>query len=1314
VSSIFISYASIDGPIATRLRDLLVERGYATVFRDKDPQHGIPPGTKWLAELVDNVERTDVVVFLTSAASIESRWCHTELTIAVANGKHIIPVQLEAAASHPLLADRQTLPPIADPNELVSRIVEALSRVGFGPGEGFSWDSDRSPYPGLRRLDADYAAVLFGRDAEVRAALQRLAIPRPLPLFVTGPSGCGKSSLIRAGVLPRLRRQKETLVLPIVEPGDRPLQRILLAFETGGSPASDLTTDHDGLAAAVDRLVANGASRVVLFIDQAEDLVARARRPEVGDLVERLRRADPDRLIVIAAVRSASLDAWLQEPNLAWLAQADPLWVRPLVRSSLREVILGPAQRAGITFESPQLVERILDDTGEGNALPLLATLLEELAEGHSRLSPAVITSAQYDVVGPVAAVIERRARAASDDIRARRGVAERDVVDAYIRLVEIGGEAQVTAAEVDVDELPLPVREIFDDLERHRLVVRDRHFHTALGDEAQDESGDAGSAVGTVAAIHEEVFRSWPAVATAINGRRTDLEIRTWLRRDTRTWEESGRGSASLSGGRLTIARDWAERNQADVTPAVRDYLRSAVGQLRRRRALTVAVPILAAIIVVIGGLALRAIAEADRASAARDEADALRIAGDARAAFDTRLDLGLLLALEAAQRSDDLQVRGALLAGLTHGPGPRRIENVGQLDFAALDGAGHHAVLQGEGDHLVLWDVDIGREVGTLPSSMAFAISRDGSTIAVAQQGAITFFSWPQAQPRLSCAFAFPTIAGLAMSKTGDYVVVITEDPDNPTTVETAGPSPGQVIAGGLVVVALRAAGCELTSLTQVPEDIYGVAVDAEGDRVAITSAVDGGALWRLSTGDRIAELRSGRDVSPVVFGSDARVAGGGNGEVLLWGANAPEANPQRIRIAEAGRYVSVITYSTTDDDLIVTGMSNGEVRLVRPNEEPIVGPRLVALPDLELDPISTGDSPLAVGLQGMTAVTINVTGRVVKWDLEGRPPLGPHLLDGRFINTVAPLHDGSVLTADPSGVYVLDGQDGRLVRNELLGGEQMVTAVGVAPRGWAVGTSDGEILVPNTGAAGLRSIARLPGPVVGIISLGDESWAAAWRTGLANEGGVAVVDESGARQDAQLGFPTALVSSSESIFVSDLDGLIWRFEATDLSRPPSHVATHELENISGGPSAMAISADGSQVATAGFGVVVLWDVGPGGQLSRQGTLLGHQTEIKGLSFSPDGHWLASTGEDGQIFIWNLDVKTQVGDPIDAHAQAAAFSLESDRQLYVAGDGLDRWDMRSEMWPKMACDLLGSRTLVAVERERFLRGEDARAKCL
>jgi conflict system STAND superfamily ATPase len=64
-----------------------------------------------------------------------------------------------------------------------------------------------SPYRGLSAFEEQDAAFFFGREAVATEVLERMSrlLPGAGLLVVSGVSGAGKSSLLRAGVLPRIR-----------------------------------------------------------------------------------------------------------------------------------------------------------------------------------------------------------------------------------------------------------------------------------------------------------------------------------------------------------------------------------------------------------------------------------------------------------------------------------------------------------------------------------------------------------------------------------------------------------------------------------------------------------------------------------------------------------------------------------------------------------------------------------------------------------------------------------------------------------------------------------------------------------------------------------------------------------------------------------------------------------------------------------------------------------------------------------------------------------------------------------------------------
>jgi WD40 repeat protein len=725
-----------------------------------------------------------------------------------------------------------------------------------------------------------------------------------------------------------------------------------------------------------------------------------------------------------------------------------------------------------------------------------------------------------------------------------------------------------------------------------------------------------------------------------------------------------------------------------------MRAYLRAAVSQVWRRRALTLAVPVLAVIALVVGGLAFQAVSEADRANAARAEADALRIAGEARAAFASRPDLGLLLAMEAAARSDDLQLGGMPLVGLTQGPGPRRFEDVGQpVEEAALDGIGARAVLRAR-DGIVLWDVESGQTLATIPGSRAIvAMSGDGSTFALGEASGVAIHAWPSAQARTTCPITGGAITGLALSETGDRLVVIADRVDDLSQSQVA---------------VLRTADCSATPLTGVNGRIGPVDIDEAGDRVALGSNEDGAGVWQISTGLPFGGLRPGDDiVRSVAFGADENLAAGSaNGELLLWDLTEPEQEARRIRV-HGTEGVTAVASSTHDlSEILVSGASDGHLAIIRPYSEPPTGPPLQALPPLD----HTGGSvhALDIAVTGTKAVTVDPSGRVITWDLEGHPPLGPRFAADHFIDMVAPLPDGSVIAADRNGLYLLDGRDGRVAWQIA---DATVVALGAGPSGWAAASFTGDVLVPSDTPDGVRSIARVADQdPVALAALPDGGWAVAFED-ISKGGTVVVVRGTGERQDlAMTARPSAIVSEGRWLFVGDMTGTVHVFDAADLARPERVVEAHAFDIGS-----MALSPDGSTLATGSDDrAIALWNVADDGTLTERVRLSGHEERVTSLTFSPDGHWLASAGEEPAVLLWNLDVGQRVGDPIPVHLNTVvAFALDADRQLLVANIRLDRWDMRVEQWPVIACRIVGSRRLGPVEQDRFLRGEAPVASC-
>ncbi len=926
--------------------------------------------------------------------------------------------------------------------------------------------------------------------------------------------------------------------------------------------------------------------------------------------------------------------------------------------------------------------------------------------------------------------MIERRARAATEDIHAELGGSEAAAVDAYLRLVEIDEDGQPVRAEVAVASLAPDVQAMLAVFERHRLVVRDRRGAAGgeggvtpspaagevgagaltapvdqgeptrgTGEPAAVPAGAHGAAtVEVIVPVHEEVFRAWPALAAAIGARRTDLQTRTWLRRDAHAWAASGRGQVPLTGGRLSLAADWAERNPPDVTGEVGAYLRAALSQRRRRRALTVAAPVLAAVVVVVAVLAIQAIR-------ARADADALRLAADARASFDARLDLGLLLALEAGARSDGLAVQATALDGLAHGPGPRRIEDVGaETKLGALGSSGERAVLVAP-DRAILWDAGAAAAAGSVAGPIeAVAISADGSTVAIARPDSLELRAWPGDAITAACPAAVGPVEILRLSEHGDVAVVVAVD------------RTGAQAASRVVVV--RAADCAATPLAGVDGLVVAADLDAAADRIALGTSDAGVGVWQASTGRK---YDVDFPLEPPVPGIKALAFGGDDlvaaitdlGRLRAW--NARTGAPA-LDMLVLGAPATALRYWPAQDAWLAAA-DDGELRVVHPASANPVGPPIRSLPGLAYRG-SVGIVDLAATDAG--AVTVDQSGRVVAFDLEGRPALGDQLLADRTVRHVRALADGTIVVAIPDGsalpddatasgtgsVQLVDPRSGRASASIPVADP---TVVAVDGAGYLVGTVSGEVLAGSAGGAPLRSIDRGAGKVTGLAGLPGGAVAVARTTGDA--GTISVIAADGARHVRELGVePRSLATNGRWLFLGTRDGSLHVLDPADPARDVAEARGHTTD-----VSSIAVAPDGTMIATGSDDrSVVIWDVAGSGQPTQRGRLTGHTDRVTSLAFSPDGGLLASSGEDHAVVLWDVASAAQVGDPIAVDGiPELDFAAGRDRELLVAGDGLGRWELRPEAWTALACRIIGTRTLGPEERQRYLHGDAPQAHC-
>ena len=364
------------------------------------------------------------------------------------------------------------------------------------------------PYRGLRPFREEDEPFFFGR-ATFAETLTAIALRQPF-VAVVGASGSGKSSVVRAGLLPRLRRGAGGVVWDAVSlvPTDRPLHSLAAALlpmlEPDLSEVDRLAevsklAGHfaDGavpLRDVAQRLLVRqpGTDRLLLFVDQWEELYTlcadEAIRGTFIDLL--LQAAAAEKVRIVLTLRGDFMGHALAHRALADRLQDAVVTVGPMTRDELAETITRPAEKIDLGFEAG-LAETILDEVGdEPGTLPLLEFLLEGLwAERRG----GVLTHEAYVRLGRVSGAIAHRAEAVFDHglSEAEREAAQRLLV----RMIRPGEGVEDTRRRTALPATDPVAHATIRKLAAERLVVTGR---------------DAGSGAVTVEVAHEALIRGW------------------------------------------------------------------------------------------------------------------------------------------------------------------------------------------------------------------------------------------------------------------------------------------------------------------------------------------------------------------------------------------------------------------------------------------------------------------------------------------------------------------------------------------------------------------------------------------------------------------------------------------------------------------------------------------------------------------------------------------------------------------------------------------------------------------------------------
>jgi TIR domain len=428
------------------------------------------------------------------------------------------------------------------------------------------------PYRGLLPFREEDAAFFIGREAFTATLIDKVRTNSLVA--VVGASGSGKSSVVRAGLVPALRRGTDNHVWEILTltPGPMPLHALLAALSPPPeelSRAARLARIEGDVALLRERNLTieafardilreqPGTDRLLLVVDQWEELYAQAKslddRQRFLDLI--LQATTDGAVTVVLTLRGDFYGRALEDRAFADRLQNAVVNLGPMRREELKRAVTEPAAKVGLGFEDG-LVDRILDEVGsEPGNLPLLEFLLTEL---WARRERGLLTHAAYAAIGGVKGAIATRAEAELERLRPEQREALRRVM---IRLVTPGeGQADTRATA----EIPA------GDAAAEAVVRRfaDARLLTTGHDEATGHE--------TVDVSHEALIREWKTYRGWVDADREFLRTVGRVKAAMHAWaeEKEDKDSRLLAPGRpLEEARELLAREHAlidDIRPFI------------------------------------------------------------------------------------------------------------------------------------------------------------------------------------------------------------------------------------------------------------------------------------------------------------------------------------------------------------------------------------------------------------------------------------------------------------------------------------------------------------------------------------------------------------------------------------------------------------------------------------------------------------------------------------------------------------------------------------------------------------------------
>ena len=1197
-----------------------------------------------------------------------------------------------------------------------------------------------NPYIGPRTFTEDERDRFYGREREADELLARVLSEQEVVFYAQ--SGAGKSSLVNTHLIPELREEGIEVLLGRVG-GDAPpglqvdnifvfnLLRSLSTSKVNATDLSNVSLDKF-LALATD---GGSSKRRALIIDQFEEIFsthdeAWEKRREFFKQLARALKADP-RLRVVLVMREdfiASLDPYARLLPGRFQAR---YYMQRLEYAAALKAVTEPVKSGD--FSRPYeagVAEKLVDDLRSVKVYKPDGT---EAMEPGQYVEPVQLQVVCYNLWENLSERKKDGKEITEEDLQ---GVGD---VDASLGSY-YAGRVKTVAETSNVKERK--IREWFAD----KLISPGGIRNMVL----QEPSGKSGGLENNVihalpdliraehrgGAIFYELTHDRLVAPIIANNKKWEEEHSGPLHKQAALWQGQGRNENwLLSGQALVDVEDWVKDNPDDVTESEEEFLKACRAKqaehvritreqaARRLRFLLIGSTIGLVFSIALSLYALqqrdRAIRQSHNAEQARIAADDARInasreatlaragllAAKSQIVLDDAPRLSLLLSIESlklAQQggqnyfpvAEEILQRAIKKVGndlpLTGHTGPIRA-----VEFSA---DGHWLASAGEDSTIRLWDM-----TAQYPAAH--------STLLRGHNNGVTTLVFSQDGHWLASGDGDATVLLWDLTAKNPYEDPITLSPSYESIFSLAFSSDGHWLASGgnsdtvwLWDLTAEKPNTNPVILRDHTNWIRALAFNTDGHWLASGGDDFTVRLWDLSA--------KSPNINPIVlnghtnwirtlaFSPDGHwlASGSEDSTMRLWDLTAEDPSVSALVLDEHTGSISSLAFSPKNGRWLASGSSDNTVRLWDMHaEDPVAS-------SIRLTGLKGSVSDLAFSPDGNWLASGNDDKTVVVWDISNpNPDLSFELLG---------THDGLVseVAFSPNGKWLASGGDDATVRL------------------WDMST--GNQAKVEEEFSSFERIASLEGHAEKIQSLAfspDSKWLASssadatvrlwnFQTGVPDEANSVLEGRYGSIYTLLFPSYESLAGGAENnnFIVWDLHGEVpneWLYRLgedgrniTTLAIDPDFRAVvipddndfsikvwtsetnfHALKGHKDIVHAITFSPDGHRLASGSAdGTIILWDIeNQQANAIPQSILSGHKGDVNTLAFSPDGKWLASAGSDSTVRLWDFrkGVPSQSSFVLAKH-EGPVYSLAfspSGRWLASAGeDGkVQIWDL-------------------------------------